>query len=115
SLPERGAKAFAIAFPKQKRSNDESRSKRFKAELSLLLRRSESLFFACAKKSNQKKAQPDASRCGCAASVPCAPRGTGGRRTTRFAQTRAPLRPPSRCGARLALRQGKSKAPKQQP
>ncbi len=47
---------------------------------------------------------PDASRCGCAASVPCAPRVSRGRRTTRFAQTRAPLRPSTRCGARLALR-----------
>ena len=55
----------------------------------------------------------DTSRCGYAASVPCAPRGPGGRRTTRFAQTRAPLRPPSRCGARLALRRGKSKAEEQ--
>ena len=47
---------------------------------------------------------PDASRCGCAASVPCAPRVSRGRRTTRFAQTRAPLRPSTHCGARLALR-----------
>ena len=40
---------------------------------------------------------------------PCAPRGTRGRRTTRFAQTRAPLRPSFHCGARLALRRGSQK------
>ena len=110
SLPERGAKAFALEPLILAACFIMGRpSKSLKAELSLLLRRSEPPFFARAKKRGPKKARPDASRCGCAASVPCAPRGTGGRRTTRFTQTRAPLRPLSRCGARLALRQGSQK------
>ena len=55
----------------------------------------------------------DASRCGDAASVPCAPRGgRGGRRTTCFAQTRAPLRPPVplRCSARFTAGRSKTEA-----
>src|SRR5690606_24987042 len=44
--------------------------------------------------------------------VPCAPPMSRGRRTTRCAQTCAPLRPSPCCGARLALRQSKSKARK---
>ena len=65
------------------------------------------------RKVTKRKHSRDASRCGCVAAVPCAPRGPGGRRTTRYAQTRAPLRPSFHCGARLALRRGKSKAEEQ--
>ena len=98
-----------------------------KAELSLLLRRSELLPFARAKRSNQEKRFSNSPMAGQARAgprsvglrppVPCAPRGTGERRTTRFAQTRAPLRRLSRCGARLALRPGKvrSREQRQQP
>ena len=48
-------------------------------KLSLLLRMSESLFFACAKKSNQKKAQPGRDPSGCARRSPAilAERGDG--------------------------------------
>jgi len=42
-----------------------------------------------------KPFEPDASRCGGAASVPCAPRGRRHGAQTRCAQTRAPLRPPA--------------------
>ena len=47
---------------------------------------------------------------GCARRSPVLLACQGGWRTTRFAQTRAPLRPLSRCGARLALRPEKSEA-----
>ena len=102
--------------------NRESRS--LKARLSLLLRRSELLLFARAKRSNQQKrfsnsrmtgqARAGTRSVGLCPPVPCAPRGPGGRRTTRYAQTRAPLRPSARCGARLALRPGKVKEREQQ-
>ena len=50
------------------------------------------------------KYEPDASRCDQAASVPCAPRVPGGRRTTCFTQTCAPVGPSARRDARSALR-----------
>ena len=47
---------------------------------------------------------PDASRCDQAASVPCAPRGPGRRRTARFIQMCAHVHSSGRCGTRPALR-----------
>ena len=74
SLPKGGRKPLILLMPlsclsvMEKKGNSQGKSLTIK--LSLLLRRSESLFFACAKKSNQKKAEPGRDPAGCAGRFP---------------------------------------------
>ncbi len=108
--PRRGAKAFdsvsalALASPKWLCQSDRQRAKaetkhesrRLKAELSPLLRRSELLLFARAKRSNQEKARP--------AYAPTALRAAGPLRRWDFSTRHPCLVEKRRASMRVALR-----------
>jgi len=112
--PRRGVKAFdpvsalALAFPGRLYQRDSQRTKAeakaeakhesgsLKAELSLLLRRSELLLFARAKRSNQEKHAP--------ASAPCPLRGLGPLRQRDFSTRHPCLVEKRRASMRVALR-----------